>query len=114
MFIKGNLKDAAGARPERHFRQIVSEGVQQFRSAWMAQELLHTFADDLAEVTLRPGTGGIFEITLRCFRLVASGKPPSRLRSHSRCSSRVISKMPPVPGHKNLWSLSTTVCNVTG
>ena len=34
------------------------------RSAWMAQELLHTFAEDLAEVTLKPGTGGIFEITL--------------------------------------------------
>lgn len=34
------------------------------RSAWMAQELLHTFADDLAAVTLRPGTGGIFVITI--------------------------------------------------
>ena len=30
----------------------------------MAQELLQTFAQDLASVTLRPGTGGIFEITL--------------------------------------------------
>ncbi|MGD9425875.1 SelT/SelW/SelH family protein [Pantoea sp. NSTU24] len=34
------------------------------RSAWMAQELLHTFAEDLAEVTLKPGTGGVFEIML--------------------------------------------------
>lgn len=34
------------------------------RSAWMAQELLQTFAQDLASVTLRPGTGGVFEITL--------------------------------------------------
>lgn len=32
------------------------------RAAWMAQELLSTFADDLAEVALQPGTGGIFEI----------------------------------------------------
>lgn len=32
------------------------------RSAWMAQELLNSFADDLASVTLIPGTGGIFEI----------------------------------------------------
>lgn len=34
------------------------------RSAWMAQELLHTFADDLSAVTLQPGTGGVFEITI--------------------------------------------------
>jgi selenoprotein W-related protein len=34
------------------------------RSAWMAQELLSTFADELGSVTLVPGTGGIFEIRL--------------------------------------------------
>jgi len=32
------------------------------RAAWMAQELLQTFGQDLAEVALRPGTGGGFEI----------------------------------------------------
>ena len=32
------------------------------RSVWMAQELLTTFEDDLTEVALRPGTGGIFEV----------------------------------------------------
>lgn len=32
------------------------------RSGWMAQELLSTFADDLDEVALRPGTGGVFAI----------------------------------------------------
>ncbi|GJE04748.1 MULTISPECIES: SelT/SelW/SelH family protein [Methylobacterium] len=32
------------------------------RAAWMAQELLSTFKDDLGEVALRPGTGGVFEI----------------------------------------------------
>lgn len=32
------------------------------RAAWMAQELLQTFGQDLAEVALRPGTGGVFEI----------------------------------------------------
>jgi selenoprotein W-related protein len=32
------------------------------RAAWMAQELLSTFAEDLGEVALRPGTGGIFRI----------------------------------------------------
>jgi len=32
------------------------------RSAWMAQELLSTFEEELNELTLVPGTGGIFEI----------------------------------------------------
>jgi selenoprotein W-related protein len=32
------------------------------RAAWMAQELLSTFADDLGEVALVPGAGGVFEI----------------------------------------------------
>ncbi len=32
------------------------------RSGWMAQELLTTFGDDLDEVALCPGTGGIFEV----------------------------------------------------
>ncbi|MFP5077576.1 SelT/SelW/SelH family protein [Rhizobium sp. YIM 134829] len=32
------------------------------RAGWMAQELLQTFSDSLAEVALIPGTGGAFEI----------------------------------------------------
>lgn len=32
------------------------------RAAWMAQELLSTFVEDVEEVALKPGTGGIFEI----------------------------------------------------
>ena len=34
------------------------------RAAWMAQELLTTFVEDLGEVALVPGTGGVFEIRL--------------------------------------------------
>ncbi|MGK8509949.1 SelT/SelW/SelH family protein [Nocardia asiatica] len=34
------------------------------RASWMAQELLSTFATDLDEVALRPGSGGIFRITV--------------------------------------------------
>jgi selenoprotein W-related protein len=34
------------------------------RAAWMAQELLTTFEEELTEVALRPGTGGIFEVRL--------------------------------------------------
>ncbi|TPW31003.1 SelT/SelW/SelH family protein [Martelella alba] len=32
------------------------------RSAWMAQELLSTFSQELHAVTLEPRSGGIFEI----------------------------------------------------
>jgi selenoprotein W-related protein len=32
------------------------------RAAWLAQELLTTFVDELGEVALIPGTGGVFEI----------------------------------------------------
>jgi selenoprotein W-related protein len=34
------------------------------RATWMAQELLSTFADDLGEVAVVPGSGGIFEVAL--------------------------------------------------
>ena len=32
------------------------------RAAWMAQELLTTFEEEVGEVALRPGTGGVFEV----------------------------------------------------
>ncbi|MGH8639065.1 MAG: SelT/SelW/SelH family protein [Burkholderiales bacterium] len=32
------------------------------RAAWMAQELLTTFEQEIAELALKPGSGGIFEI----------------------------------------------------
>jgi selenoprotein W-related protein len=32
------------------------------RSAWTAQELLITFEEEIGEVALRPGSGGIFEV----------------------------------------------------
>jgi selenoprotein W-related protein len=34
------------------------------RAAWMAQELLTTFEQELSGVSLMPGTGGIFEVRL--------------------------------------------------
>ena len=34
------------------------------RAAWMAQEVLSTFSLEMGEVTLVPGTGGIFEIRI--------------------------------------------------
>ncbi len=32
------------------------------RACWLAQELLFTFADELGEVALKPGRGGVFEV----------------------------------------------------
>ena len=32
------------------------------RSAWMAQELLSTFEQEIDELTLKPGNSGIFEV----------------------------------------------------
>lgn len=51
------------------------------RAAWMAQELLTTFEQDIGGVTLVPGEGGIFEVrlddgTLLWSRQVEGGFPP--------------------------------------
>jgi len=34
------------------------------RAAWMAQELLSTFTDELGEVALVPSTGGVFRVAV--------------------------------------------------
>lgn len=34
------------------------------RAAWMAQELLTTFEKEVGEVALRPGSGGVFRISI--------------------------------------------------
>lgn len=34
------------------------------RAAWLAQELLTTFEENLTSVALKPGTGGVFDIVL--------------------------------------------------
>lgn len=34
------------------------------RASWMAQELLMTFGEELGEVALVPGSGGVFEVRL--------------------------------------------------
>lgn len=34
------------------------------RAAWMAQELLTTFRDEIGELALVPGKGGVFEVCI--------------------------------------------------
>lgn len=49
------------------------------RATWMMQELLTTFDGDLSAVTLKPGTGGIFEVRLNgdlLFSRAQSGRFP--------------------------------------
>ena len=42
------------------------------RAAWMAQELLTTFADELGQVALVPSEGGVFQVR------VAAGSGPAQ------------------------------------
>ncbi len=48
------------------------------RAAWLAQELLTTFENELAEVALVPGSGGIFEVTLEG-EVVASNRETKQM-----------------------------------
>jgi selenoprotein W-related protein len=34
------------------------------RAGWMAQELITTFAEEIGEIALKPGVGGIFRVSL--------------------------------------------------
>ena len=47
------------------------------RAAWMAQELLTTFDQEISELNLRPGTGGVFEVRVNG-KLVWSRKEAGR------------------------------------
>lgn len=47
------------------------------RAAWLAQELLTTFEQELNSITLKPGTGGIFEVRLNG-ELIFSRKEAAR------------------------------------
>lgn len=47
------------------------------RAAWLAQELLTTFELDLNSVALKPGTNGVFEITVNQ-QLIFSRKDAGR------------------------------------
>jgi selenoprotein W-related protein len=58
------------------------------RSAWMAQELLTTFDREIAELTLKPGTGGVFEVHANG-ELVWSRKAEGRFPEITELKQRV-------------------------
>jgi selenoprotein W-related protein len=47
------------------------------RAAWLAQELLSSFENEIGEVALKPGSGGIFEVAVDSEVLATNreGKP---------------------------------------
>jgi selenoprotein W-related protein len=62
------------------------------RASWMAQELLTTFDGDLGSVTLRPGTGGVFDIRLdgeMLWSRKAEGRFPDIVELKQRLRDRV-------------------------
>lgn len=58
------------------------------RAAWLAQELLTTFEQELGEVALRPGTGGLFEVRVDD-RLVWSRAHEARFPEAKELKQRV-------------------------
>lgn len=52
---------AAGARP-RVAIAYCTKCRFLARAAWLAQELLTTFAEELGEIALVPGDGGVFQV----------------------------------------------------
>jgi selenoprotein W-related protein len=64
------------------------------RAAWMAQELLSSFEDELGEVALRPGRGGVFEIAVDD-RLVWSRAAEGRFPDIKELKQRVRDRVAP-------------------
>jgi selenoprotein W-related protein len=68
------------------------------RSTWMAQELLTTFEEDISELSLLPGTGGIFEIIANG-QIIWSRKEKGRFPEIAELKQCVRDAIAP---HKNL------------
>ena len=64
------------------------------RAAWLAQELLTTFEQELGEVALQPGTGGVFEIRIGD-ELIWSRKQEGRFPEAKEVKQRVRDQIAP-------------------
>jgi selenoprotein W-related protein len=64
------------------------------RAGWMAQELLSTFDEELDELSLKPGTGGIFEVYAND-KLVWSRKQEGRFPEITELKQRVRDQIAP-------------------
>ena len=72
------------------------------RAAWMAQELLTTFEDELGGVSLMPGTGGVF-IVRAGDRIIWSRKDEGRFPDITELKQRVRDAVAPAKplGHSD-------------
>ena len=62
------------------------------RAAWMAQELLSSFEEELSEVALRPGRGGVFDVCVddqSVWSRAAEGRFPDIKELKQRVRDRV-------------------------
>lgn len=64
------------------------------RAAWMAQELLATFESDLSEVSLVPGSGGIFEVRLNG-EVIAGNRESNKMPEPSEVKRLVRDRIAP-------------------
>jgi selenoprotein W-related protein len=64
------------------------------RAGWTAQELLTTFEDELGEVALVPGTGGVFEVRVDG-QVVWSRKAEGRFPGLKELKQRVRDRIAP-------------------
>lgn len=64
------------------------------RAAWMAQELLVTFEEELGGVTLVPGTGGVFQVSVEG-EVIWSRKGEGRFPEMKELKQRVRDKVAP-------------------
>lgn len=67
------------------------------RAAWMAQELLTTFEQELGAVALKPGTGGIYDIRVDG-QLVFSRKAADRFPDIKELKQLVRDRVAPEKG----------------
>ena len=73
------------------------------RAAWLAQELLTTFEEDLLSVALKPGSNGIFEISVNN-HLVFSRKEAKRFPEAKEVKQLVRDRIDPTRdlGHSDV------------
>jgi selenoprotein W-related protein len=64
------------------------------RAAWLAQELLTTFEEELGEVGLQPGLGGVFEIRMND-ELIWSRKQEGRFPEAKEIKQRIRDRIAP-------------------
>ncbi|HEU0071704.1 MAG TPA: SelT/SelW/SelH family protein [Alphaproteobacteria bacterium] len=67
------------------------------RASWMAQELLTTFSEEIGELALLPGTGGIFEVRVDD-TLIWSRKAEGRFPEMKELKQRVRDRIAPEMG----------------